>query len=70
MALQDAAKIQAANATLEVEFGAIRKVCEVLEALTPPQRSAVITYVSQRFQRWDSTGGELPSDGSPRLDGV
>jgi hypothetical protein len=68
MVLQNAAKVQAANATLEVEFSAIRRVCEVLETLTPPQRSAVITYVSQRFQRWDTTGAEL-SD-SPRLDGL
>jgi hypothetical protein len=66
MPVQDAAKVQAANATLEVEFQAIRKVCEVLETLTPPQRSAVITYCAQRFQRWDSAGGELDS---PRLDG-
>ena len=66
MALQDARKVQAANATLEVEFAAIRKVCEVLETLTPPQRSAVITYVAQRFQRWDTAGAEL--DG-PRVDG-
>jgi hypothetical protein len=67
MPLQNAAKVQAANATLEVEFSAIRKVCEVLETLTPPQRSAVITYVSQRFQRWDTAGSELTD--SPRVDG-
>lgn len=67
MVLQNAAKVQASNATLEIEFSAIRKVCEVLETLTPPQRSAVITYCSQRFQRWDSAGAELPD--SPRLDG-
>ena len=67
MVLQNAAKIQAANASLEVEFAAIRKVCEVLEALSPPQRSAVITYCSQRFQRWDTAGAELTD--SPRLDG-
>jgi hypothetical protein len=57
MPVQDAAKVQAANATLEVEFSAIRRVCEVLETLTPPQRSAVITYVAARFQRWDTLGG-------------
>lgn len=55
MPVQDAAKVQAANATLEVEFSAIRRVCEVLETLTPAQRSAVITYVGQRFQRWPGT---------------
>ena len=60
MPIQDARKVQAANASLEVEFAAIRKVCEVLETLEPAQRSAVITYVSQRFQRWDVAGAELP----------
>lgn len=59
MPVQDAAKVQAANATLEVEFSAIRRVCEVLETLTPAQRSAVITFVGQRFQRWpDQVGGD------------
>lgn len=62
MPVQDAAKVQAANATLEVEFAAIRKVCEVLETLTPAQRSAVITYVSQRFQRWEPGGAELSGE--------
>ena len=58
--LQDAAKVQASNATLEIEFAAIRKVCEVLETLTPAQRTAVITYCSQRYQRWEVGQDELP----------
>jgi len=66
MALQDAAKIQAANASLEVEFSAIRRICEVLEVLGPRQRAAVITYVSARFQHWPGSevelGGEDPPD--------
>ncbi len=66
MPVQDAAKVQAANATLEVEFQAIRRVCEVLETLTTAQRAAVITFVSQRFQRWpdsvDGAGTELPPE--------
>ncbi len=65
MPLQDAAKLQAANATLEIEFSAIRRVCEVLEPLTPAQRSAVITYVGQRFQRWP---GADTIDGEPAPD--
>lgn len=69
MPLQDATKVQAANATLEVEFQAIRRVCEVLETLTPAQRSAVITYCAQRFQRWDQGNVELSGgDGDPRAD--
>lgn len=62
MPVQDARKVQASNATLEVEFAAIRKVCEVLETLTPPQRSAVITYCSQRFQRWDTDAVRIDGD--------
>lgn len=63
MPLVDAAKVQARNATLEVEFQAIRAVCEVLETLDPGQRAAVITFVSQRFQRWDVAGdAELPEE--------
>lgn len=67
MPVQDAAKVQAANATLEVEFSAIRKLCEVLETLTAAQRSAVITYVGQRYQRWpggDTLDGDLPDQGT------
>lgn len=67
MPLQDAAKMQAANASLEIEFAAIRKVCETLETLTPAQRTAVITYVSQRYQRWDVGGGAELGD-SPHPD--
>ena len=67
MPVVDVKKVQDANATLEVEFSAIRRVCEVLETLTPAQRSAVITFVSTRFQRWPGSDAELSGgeDASP-----
>lgn len=64
MPVQDVAKVQASNATLEVEFAAIRRLCEVLETLTPTQRTAVLTYCSQRYQRWGDT-----LEGAPAGDG-
>jgi hypothetical protein len=49
MALQDAGKLVAAQAALELEFAAIRRLVEVLEGLTPAQRGNVLVYLNQRY---------------------
>lgn len=53
MPIQDASKLQAnwarAQAELEFEFDAIRRLTQVLEALTPAQRSNVLVYLNQRY---------------------
>lgn len=49
MPIEDASKRSAAAAELELEFGAIRKLVETLEGLTPAQRSNVLVYLNQRY---------------------